>query len=83
MNRKFRLGVGCTHGYGDFQVEVLRGIFGADSREVAVKRIHNNEEYSNREGEELLRLLSLDGHHHENVLRFFHAEDHDYYKNTR
>jgi len=54
----------------EFEVEILRGIFG--DKTVAVKRIP---EYNWKEsGEKNLRILE----HHENVLRFLHADFHDY-----
>ncbi len=85
MNRKFQIGCTITQNDdGDFQVGMLRGIFGNDATEVAVKRIHWTIHYTDdKDGEELLRSLSLDETHHENVLRLLHAEDHDYYEYIR
>ena len=55
----------------DFQVEILRGIFGDDAEEVAVKRIPD---YRWEVGGEK-KLRSLEDH--ANVLRFLHADFHD------
>lgn len=56
----------------DFDVEILRGIFGDADKIVAVKRIPDY--YWKESGEKNLRTLG----HHENVLRFLHADFHDY-----
>ncbi len=56
----------------EFQVEILRGIFGDADETVAVKRIPDY--YWKESGENNLRTLE----HHENVLRFLHAGHHDY-----
>ncbi len=83
MNRKFM--IDCTsyentdsvfsfertYSRDNFQVEVLRGIFGADAKEVAVKRIPDHRWEDG--GEKKLRSLE----HHENVLRYLHADFHD------
>ncbi len=68
----------------DFRVDFLRGIFGDDSREVAVKRIHHKRYIWDAFGEQKLRSLSLgDEHCHENVLRLLHSEHHQFYEGVR
>ncbi len=98
MNRKYRLGFTTYSRNGDmftqdhvndddleddFRVDFIRGIFGDDCREVAVKRIHHKRHSWDGFGEQKLRSLSLDEHHHENVLRLLHTEHHQFYEGIR